>query len=207
MPTNTVHPLRVAIEEGRTTYFTGMPCKRGHVCKRVTASRACTECCKEKMQDPERRARVRKYRREFWAANPDKARKKRKRNYDSDPEKQRLRCASWKARNKDKVSEYNKKYYNADPTKQYERNAARRGLESRFKLTKDERATMKTIYWAARKLSEIDGIKRHVDHIAPLKGKNFCGLHVPWNLQILTAEENLKKRNKLILDGSSICSG
>jgi ATPase subunit of ABC transporter with duplicated ATPase domains len=38
-----------------------------------------------------------------------------------------------------------------------------------------------------------------VDHIHPLLGKNFSGLHVPWNMQYLTATENKRKGNRLVV--------
>jgi len=34
-----------------------------------------------------------------------------------------------------------------------------------------------------------------VDHIIPINNPIVCGLHVPWNMQILTRAENSKKNN------------
>ena len=38
---------REAIERGLTRYFTGEPCKRGHVAERSVTSAQCRECYKE----------------------------------------------------------------------------------------------------------------------------------------------------------------
>ncbi|HDU5574529.1 TPA: hypothetical protein RFV54_001062 [Klebsiella aerogenes] len=40
------------------------------------------------------------------------------------------------------------------------------------------------------------GIKWHVDHIIPLKGKSISGLHVWYNLQLIPATINIRKNNK-----------
>ncbi len=48
----------------------------------------------------------------------------------------------------------------------------------------------------AKVLEKLTGEKYHVDHVIPLQGKNVSGLHIPANLQILTATANMKKGNK-----------
>lgn len=63
-------------------------------------------------------------------------------------------------------------------------------------LTSDDINSIKELYLIAQMFKLYTGQEYHVDHIVPLQGQNVCGLHVPWNLQILTAEENLRKSNK-----------
>jgi hypothetical protein len=64
-------------------------------------------------------------------------------------------------------------------------------------LTADHFEQIKMIYLKAKEITQSTGIPHHVDHIIPLQGKEVSGLHVPWNLRIIPATENLRKYNKL----------
>ena len=75
-----------------------------------------------------------------------------------------------------------------------------RKLRQTFKLAPHHVHEIKEIYRRAYELTRKTGIPHHVDHIYPLKHKLFCGLHVPWNLQVLPAKLNVTKSNKSLLD-------
>jgi hypothetical protein len=122
--------------------------------------------------------------------------------------------------NSKKLLAYKKQYYVNNKTKfkelfieHYSNNkfmyiaaaAKRRGVKMKATpkwLSKAHLVVIRNIYKRAKELEQLSYNKKfHVDHIIPLQGENASGLHVPWNLQILTREENISKSNKIINQG------
>lgn len=114
-----------------------------------------------------------------WQQNSDKYRETYKEYYKNNKEK----IYKWKKDNKGKVRASKTAY------------RLNKELRQPNWLSKEDRQLITEFYSVAKEFERIFLRKQEVDHIVPLKGKTVSGLHVPWNLRIITAEENLKKRN------------
>lgn len=64
-------------------------------------------------------------------------------------------------------------------------------------LTEQQKDEIKEFYQAAKDCEWLSDEKLNVDHIIPLQGIEVCGLHVPWNLQVIPERKNFSKGNRL----------
>jgi len=107
-----------------------------------------------------------------------------KKYYEANKEIRNAKSKAWQQANKDKVNAFAAK-----------RHASKLNRTPSW-LTKEDLAEIKDIYSMANRRTQVEGIQYHVDHIIPLQGKNISGLHVPSNMQILRARDNISKGNR-----------
>lgn len=170
-----------AQQTGQTTYFTGQPCKRGHIAAKWTSSAQCVVCGREKSASNiccNKHAPCR--------STTEHRREVNKKYAKENAQAARDRVKAYQQNNKERYLEYQNAYQ-----------AARRVLARQAQPPWVNIEKLKSIYRLMRKKNKAAGqVAYHVDHIIPLQGKNVCGLHVPWNLQVIPAAENLRKSNK-----------
>jgi hypothetical protein len=139
------------------------------------------------------------YRNKIWQAkNPEKMKAAIKRWRQANPERCKESHAAYRKRLGRGWYERQARWVRENRAKFYEmlarRYAAKRNGTPAW-LTDADFEEMQGWYLLAGLKSANAGVKYHVDHIVPLRGKTVCGLHVPWNLQVLPATENIRKRN------------
>ena len=209
-------------------YDMDRPCKRGHLGKRDTKYMGCLECGvirTRAWRDRNPEASLASTARSVskWRANsPDKVRVVRQRFYQKNRTRLLERDRRYREINAEDIRERDRDRYRKNPQrkkdadKRYKaknpetasahhsrrRYAIRRATPPW--LTRLHRKAMSGIRLSARALTAATGIEHHVDHIYPLRAKISCGLHVPWNLQIMAGALNCSKQNKNPEDAAGV---
>lgn len=141
--------------------------------------------------------------------NKEKAKESTKKWISRNRERINKTSKEWASRNTEKVYNSYRKIYERDRKKVLDNvrkyvkeNPGKVNAASRLRRERQRNSVPKWLTQEQRKEIELIYINcpegMQVDHIIPIAGKEVCGLHVPWNLQYLTKEENCKKGNKLI---------
>ena len=189
-----------ARKQGLKRYFTGLPCKNGHLSERKITSGDCIECIREshaqKMQEDSDYRKIKR-------ASSCRARRSPagKRN----AEMHRLRKLILKrATHEINVIKNSQLHWYENP----QQFLIDREIKRKFAEARRNAFAQATPDWVnVQELKEVEqlrsvitartGVTYHVDHYYPIQSDVICGLHVPWNLQIITAEENHAKSNKM----------
>lgn len=151
---------------GLTHYTTGKPCIRGHIAARRVSDRVCMECDRKNKK-----------------ANPPSAEYKRQQYI----------------KHREQWLVAKQKYRQTARTKLVAAATARKKYVKRRTpkwVTDEELWLIAEVYALAALRTKIFGFSWHVDHIIPLQGKIVSGLHVPNNMQVIPALENMRKKNK-----------
>jgi hypothetical protein len=159
-----------AIAQNAARYFTGKACIKGHVAERYTANKTCCECANA-------------------IANKTKAKDRNKYVRSS---------GEWQRKNPDKVAAYQRARNKKNPAQRNLWTASYRSAKDARQpswLNSAQLFEMESVYNYCAALRNV-GLDYHVDHIVPLRGDNVSGLHVPWNLQVITGAENMSKGNR-----------
>jgi hypothetical protein len=167
-----------AIRLNSIHYFTNKPCKNGHVAKRYAKCGLC-EICLKKIHKPNK-----EYSEKYKLNNEEKLK-----NFHKE----------YRLKNKEKINKYIKQYKKENAAKmnalEIKRNCSKIKRTPKW-LTKKDFVEIENIYKEAKEKTKLHKEQYHVDHIVPLNGRNVSGLHVPNNLQVIKATENLFKSNK-----------
>lgn len=178
---------------GTLLYFTGKPCRAGHIDVRYTVDRSCKACglAKHARLYVKHADKIKAKRREVYAANPE-------------PEKAiaKMRSAEWRKNNPGHpgVKAAKRAYKIKHPAKRQADVAKRRSaklLRTPKWLTADDFWMLEEAYGLAQLRSRAFGFSWHVDHVYPLQGKLVSGLHTPYNVQVIPGIENVRKANRM----------
>ena len=175
---------------GLVRYFTGKPCKNGHVAERLVSNRSCLQCVEEKARW------LFENKKDVVRARKAKAQKNYRKNH---PEKAKAARQAWAEKNRSKDQDYKKKWRTEN--KGTVNFLTRKRQLSKIQrtphwLTEEDHWMIEQAYELAALRTKLTGISWHVDHKLPLQGKTVSGLHVPLNLQVIPGKENLMKHNR-----------
>ena len=122
---------------------------------------------------------------------PDLESKRQTEYYANNRDAQIKKAAKWTRDNRDRVNERRRETgYGAASRARY------RAAKLQQTPAWADHGAIKRFYSYAAQITDMTGVEHEVDHIEPIQGKNVRGLHVPCNLQIITAEANKSKGNK-----------